>query len=212
MRRTIMLVLLPFTGVPAHAQVSLSDQINAVSASQDREQARQDAIARAAADQANAVQAQQRAQQIHQQHRNEAVAKEQREEARSERRRGEAFQDQLREIQIERAHLQLLQEQQQITTDKQRDQAYEDKLRELALQQKALEIKQFQARVARENDIIDHDLKSQDANTDVIQSHADATRSISDGLRASLEHAQPDGSSRSEKSATASVKKADASH
>jgi hypothetical protein len=81
----------------------------------------------------------------------------------------------------------LLDEQQKITSDKQRDQAYEDKLREVELQAKMLELKRAEVRVSRENDVIDHDLRHEDAQTDVVQSGADATRNVSEGAKSLMQ-------------------------
>src|SRR6185437_1242364 len=72
-------------------------------------------------------------------------------------------------------------------TDKKRDQAYEDQLRALEVQEKALEIEAEKARVTRANEYIDQDLKQRAAVTDVIKSHADATRNVSEGAKTFLE-------------------------
>lgn len=65
--------------------------------------------------------------------------------------------------------------------DKNRDRAYQDQLRDLDLQQRKLQLEQETARVKRENDYIDQDLKKQAAQTEVIQSEADANRNLSQG-------------------------------
>lgn len=65
--------------------------------------------------------------------------------------------------------------------DKKRDQSYEDQLRQLELDQRKLAIKREAARVAREDEYIDQELKSRAARTDVVQSEADATRNLSQG-------------------------------
>lgn len=65
--------------------------------------------------------------------------------------------------------------------DKKRDQSYEDELRQLELEERKLELQRRKARVNREDDFIEQELKREAARTDVIQSNADATRSISKG-------------------------------
>lgn len=72
---------------------------------------------------------------------------------------------------------------QDAAADKKRDQDYQDKLRDMDLQRKQLEFEREKARVARENDFIDQDLKAQAASTDVVQSNADANRNVSQGLK-----------------------------
>ncbi|AOM42254.1 DUF5384 family protein [Xenorhabdus hominickii] len=71
--------------------------------------------------------------------------------------------------------------------DKKRDQTYEDELRKLELEMKKLELEKRVARVKRENDFIDQELKTQAAKTDVIQSEADVNRNLSSGGKALLE-------------------------
>ncbi|WP_079774560.1 DUF5384 family protein [Salmonella bongori] len=82
------------------------------------------------------------------------------------------------------------------TQDKQRDQSYEDELRQLEIQKQKLALAREEARVKRENEFIDQELKSQAARTDVIQSHADANRNLSEGSRDLL---QSEGKAREEK-------------
>lgn len=65
--------------------------------------------------------------------------------------------------------------------DKKRDQSYEDELRALELEERKLELARKKARVNREDDFIDQELKREAARTDVIQSDADATRHLSRG-------------------------------
>ena len=67
--------------------------------------------------------------------------------------------------------------------DKHRDQSYEDELRSLEIQKQKLALAKEEARVKRENEFIDQELKHQAARTDVVQSEADATRNISEGGR-----------------------------
>lgn len=68
-------------------------------------------------------------------------------------------------------------------SDKKRDQSYEDELRQLEIAQRKLALKREAARVEREDEFIDQDLKARAARTDVIQSEADATRNLSTGGR-----------------------------
>lgn len=58
---------------------------------------------------------------------------------------------------------------------------YANRLRELKLKQLELQVQEQEARVARSKDFIDQDLKRKQAETDVIQSQADATRNVSEG-------------------------------
>lgn len=68
--------------------------------------------------------------------------------------------------------------------DKARNQSYEDQLRQLALEERKLELQRLSARAQREDDVITQELKKQAAQTDMIQSRADATRDISQGDKA----------------------------
>ncbi|WP_265474214.1 DUF5384 family protein [Mergibacter septicus] len=70
--------------------------------------------------------------------------------------------------------------------DKRRDQAYEDQLRLLQLEEMKLELERKKARVKREDDFIEQELKREAAKTDVIQSDADARRNISKGTETLL--------------------------
>ena len=65
-------------------------------------------------------------------------------------------------------------------SDKKRDQQYEDQLR-------ALHVEATKARVARENDYIDQELKEKAARTDVIKSEADVNRNLSEGTKSLME-------------------------
>lgn len=67
--------------------------------------------------------------------------------------------------------------------DKNRDQSYEDQLRDLELAKMKLELESRSKRVKREDDFIDAELKRENAHTDVIQSDADANRTISTGVK-----------------------------
>ncbi|ENT9582972.1 DUF5384 family protein [Salmonella enterica] len=80
--------------------------------------------------------------------------------------------------------------------DKARDQSYEDELRRLEIQKQKLALAREEARVKRENEFIDQELKSKAAQTDVIQSHADANRNLSEGGRDLL---QSEGKAREKK-------------
>jgi hypothetical protein len=70
-----------------------------------------------------------------------------------------------------------------------RDQEYREKLRALDVQQKELQLQKLKAQTARENDFIDRELKRLDAETDEIQSQADANRNLSEGAKAFLNKA-----------------------
>lgn len=78
-----------------------------------------------------------------------------------------------------------------------KDEAYQDQLRDLELQQKKLELQAQQTAVNRENDMIDQKLKHDAAETDLVQSKADANRNLSQGEKTLLQD-----------SGTAKVKKA----
>lgn len=65
--------------------------------------------------------------------------------------------------------------------DKVREQSYEDTLRSLDVEKRKLDLERETARVKRENDFIDQELKEKSAKTDVIQSEADAARNLSTG-------------------------------
>lgn len=142
----------------------LSDQINAVDAVQqreiNREFAREQAYRRAVAERQARIEA----------------------ERRADKRREQEYQDRLRSMDIESGQLDLLEKRQRITSDKQRDQAYEDQLRNLDVEQKKLQLERAKTRAARENEYIDRDLKNQDAHTDVVQSEADSTRAVANGV------------------------------
>lgn len=71
--------------------------------------------------------------------------------------------------------------------DKKREQGFEDELRSLEIQKQKLALAKEEARVKRENDFIDQELKHQAAQTDVIQSNADSNRNISEGGKKLME-------------------------
>lgn len=77
------------------------------------------------------------------------------------------------------------------------DDAYQRQLRDIELQQKKLELQAQQTAVNRENDMIDQKLKRDAAETDLVQSRADANRNVSQGAKSFLQD-----------SGTAKVKKA----
>jgi ATPase subunit of ABC transporter with duplicated ATPase domains len=68
-----------------------------------------------------------------------------------------------------------------------KDEAYQDQLIELDLQQKKLQLQAQQTQVNRENEVIDQQLKRQSAETDLVQSKADANRNISQGQKTLLQ-------------------------
>ncbi|ECG0605938.1 hypothetical protein GPH86_004561 [Salmonella enterica] len=71
----------------------------------------------------------------------------------------------------------------EVKADKTRDQGYEDELRSLEIQKQKLALAREEARVKRENEFIDQELKNKAAQTDVIQSNADSNRNMSEGGR-----------------------------
>lgn len=71
--------------------------------------------------------------------------------------------------------------------DKKRDQSYEDELRQLEIEERKLELARKKARVNRENDFIEQELKRESAKTDVIQSGADSARNLSSGSKTLME-------------------------
>ncbi|ENG9096174.1 TPA: hypothetical protein J1222_000002 [Escherichia coli] len=84
----------------------------------------------------------------------------------------------------------------EMAADKKRDQDYEDQLRQLELENRKLELEAKRARVNRANDFLDQELKERAAQTDVIQSEADARRNISTGTKELL---QSEGKARESK-------------
>lgn len=59
--------------------------------------------------------------------------------------------------------------------------SYQNELHDLDIQKRQLELQEAKAKAARTNDYIDQDLGRQKAETDVIQSQADANRNVSEG-------------------------------
>lgn len=64
---------------------------------------------------------------------------------------------------------------------------YQNQVRQLQLQQMRLRLQAQQDKVARENDFINAQLKRENAETDVVQSEADANRNISSGAKVLME-------------------------
>ena len=71
-------------------------------------------------------------------------------------------------------------------TDKNREQSYEDQLRDLEIERQKAELAALKAKSKRADDYIDRELKQQDAETDSIQSRADATRNVSEGTKSMM--------------------------
>lgn len=67
--------------------------------------------------------------------------------------------------------------------DRARNQAYEDEMRRMDIQERKAGIAAQRAQASCSNDYIDQDLKRKGAQTDVIQSQADANRNLSVGAR-----------------------------
>lgn len=63
----------------------------------------------------------------------------------------------------------------------------EDEDRALDIEERKLKLQTMKAKADRANDYIDADLRSSAAQTDVVQSKADATRNVSSGTKALLE-------------------------
>ena len=62
----------------------------------------------------------------------------------------------------------------------------ENKLRDMQVESMSLDLDAKRARVKRSNEFVDQELKRQAAETDVIQSEADANRNISSGIGENL--------------------------
>jgi len=67
--------------------------------------------------------------------------------------------------------------------DKAREQAYQDQLRQLEIEKNRLEVQQLAGRTEHNDEFIAQDLKKQAAETDVIQSQADANRDTAEGQK-----------------------------
>jgi hypothetical protein len=160
-RYVLSLVLLLAVTSAAMAQTNLSDQINAVNSAVTQQ--RTDEEAQEAAQQ----------EQYQQQQAAEQRAADQR--ARSETAARAAAQ--ARQTKIDAAR----------QAREAKDEAYQDQLRDLDLQQKKLELQAQQTAVNRENDMIDQKLKHDAAETDLVQSKADANRNVSQGEKSLMQ-------------------------
>lgn len=67
--------------------------------------------------------------------------------------------------------------------DKKRDQSYQDRLRDIQVQEEETQLDMDKAKAARANAYIDQDLNRQKAETDVVQSGADANRDVASGVK-----------------------------
>ncbi len=67
--------------------------------------------------------------------------------------------------------------------EKKREEAYQDKLRQMQLDNVQMDLDAKKAIVNHADDYIKQDLKERAAETDVIQSNADATRNLSEGAK-----------------------------
>jgi hypothetical protein len=70
--------------------------------------------------------------------------------------------------------------------DKLRDQVYTDQLRSIQIQEEQTQLEMDKAKADRANAYIDQDLARDKAQTDVIQSNADANRNVSVGIKTYL--------------------------
>lgn len=174
----LILLLAGFVSLGASAQ-TMSEQLKAMRAEQDRGKAEEDARQR----QVRAEQeARQRAAQERERERQEQIAKAEKE------RQQQAFELEKKRIEsnqaIERERLAAAREQQaRAAKERARNQAYEDEQRRLDLMERKAEIAGRRARADRSNDYIDRELSREDAKTNVINSNADANRNLSEGGR-----------------------------
>lgn len=147
---------------------SLQDQISAVNQVQNERKAAERAAAEreAAAERARQVEAERR-----------QASREAHERQLAADRRVQAEKEVARQAEIEKAKLA------EEKADKSRDQSYEDELRQLEIEERKIALSEKRAKAERANDYIDHELKQQAAQTDVIQSNADATRNVSQGAK-----------------------------
>ncbi|MGL5784636.1 MAG: DUF5384 family protein [Alphaproteobacteria bacterium] len=77
---------------------------------------------------------------------------------------------------------------------------YEEEDREYQRRLRALELKKLEARANRENDFIDQEINRNKAETDLIQSEADSTRTVSDGLADNLRAKKIEADTKAEES------------
>ena len=173
--RAILLALL-FSSV-AHAQVSLKDQIRSVAAEQERLKIEEQEARRFRQIQQEETDRLVRAQEKARRDQQLALEKE---------RQKQAYE--LEKLRIEQnaskeKELLELRKQEAAKAEKQRlrAQAYEDEMLRLDLQERKAEVATRRARADRANDYIDRELSREDASTDVIRSHADASRNLSQG-------------------------------
>jgi hypothetical protein len=157
MKHKAALLILCCMTFGANGQTSLQEQINAMKATQSEAQAAEQA--RQAAYAASQAEAARKARQ-------QAAAEQMRQD--KLRQEAQARQDKLHD---------------EALADKKRDQSYEDEERKLALESKKLDLQMKAAKAKRADDYIDQDLGRQKAQTDVIQSEADATRNVSKGAQ-----------------------------
>jgi acetoin utilization deacetylase AcuC-like enzyme len=141
---------------------------------QQQQRAQQEAWRLESEDRAARTAAQQRAVAYAIQLKKEAAEKESRAAAMADRMRDQHYVDQLRDVQVEHERLRVLSES--------HDQDYADRIRDL-------QIAKEKTRLAREDEFIDRDLKRQDAETDIVQSHADGMRNVTSGEKSLLEGA-----------------------
>lgn len=172
MNKAFIAVLPLFFVASVQAQPSLADQINAVRAVELQQQAADRAAAQA----------------------REAALRKQADLDAAARRRAQQARDAETKRQND-AHAEYLAQQKaqadakaaEALADKKRDQAYQDQQRQLALEEQKLKLQMLKAKADRANDYIDQDLGRQAAQTDVIQSRADATRNVSEGTKSLLQ-------------------------
>lgn len=157
-----MLLFTACLSCTVHSQTSeLASQIEAVKTEQEREKSAEQAHQAELRNQEDMRQAER--------HRQDEVA------AQAQKRRDQAIAAQQAKVRAERQR------------DAAHKQAYEDQRREIQLERERTELAVMKAKAARSNEYIDRELKSYDAQTDVIKSEADATRNISEGGRSLLQ-------------------------
>jgi hypothetical protein len=184
MKRVIISLLVSSILVsPAFSQMSLQDQINAVDNVHQQNKSREQAAIEAAIEQQRQAQAAKERLAREQQN----IAKQKQEIREREVKELQAKREKLEREQQAKIEAQRLAKEQELLKDKQRDQAFEDDLRKIAIEEKRLELEMRRAKVKRSDEYIDHELRANAANTDVVQSGADAVRNLSEGEKALLE-------------------------
>lgn len=152
--------------VVVHAQTpSLQDQINAVAQAQHQQEARR---------------AKKRAEAEHRAHEARERAEHRAHEA---RKRAEA-RERAREARIEAARKKRAAAKAKIAAQ---NRQYVLEQRKLNIEAEKLRLKKQSTLVSRENDFINSKLKHQQAETNVVQSHADANRDVASGLKTLLQ-------------------------